>query len=177
MFHFLPGVKIYVPIRYQNKFKQKDLFLSIPLLPGANRNVPFRPNFILERRETFLFVPIFPGANRNVPFCSNFCLERKDLFQFDIESNIKKSILCVFISISLTLLLISFVSTLYYMACAMLWTGPQVKTEYLSLSCLSQPNRKNIECPEIDNINLIHIKIMNSMLYSIVDWELLRCTC
>jgi hypothetical protein len=70
---------------------------------------------------------------------------------------------------------ISFVSTLYYMACALLWTGPQVKTEYLSLSCLSQPNRKNIDCPEIDNINLIHIKKWHRCCT--VDWGLLRCTC
>jgi hypothetical protein len=105
LFHFLPGAKIYVPVRYQNKFKQKDLLLFIPHLPRANINVPFRSNFILEQREMFLFVLIFPGANKNVPFCSNFCLERKDLFQFDIKSNIKKRILCVFVSISLTLLI------------------------------------------------------------------------
>ncbi len=83
-------MKIYVPIRYQNRFKQKDLFLFVPLLPGANINVPFCSNFILERRETFVFVPIFPGANINIPLCSDFCLERKDLFQFDIKTNIKK---------------------------------------------------------------------------------------
>jgi hypothetical protein len=89
-------------MRYQNKFKQKDLFIFVSLLPGANRNVPLSSNIIMERKEMFLhsnfipganrsahFVPIFPEASRNVPFRSNFYLYRKDLFQFDIEINVK----------------------------------------------------------------------------------------